>query len=202
MSSIVGSENSESLLETMGLDGGLEIVAQQDRENTIEVKGDAKVSIVGGSLMDTITTGAGNAIVFTGDGNDMITGGNGNDVLRGGEGDDIIRAGLGNDTVIGGEGNDVLRGGMGADVLKGGVGDDIFEFSASEFEDGVMDRIVDFQDDDFADSIKIFGVGAEGSVSYDSATGMVSVNGNEGIDIGAGKDLNIEVNDRGTWELF
>ncbi|MDJ0595782.1 MAG: calcium-binding protein [Pleurocapsa sp. MO_226.B13] len=214
MSHIVSPDNTESLLETPTADGGLHVVAQQDEENIIEIKGDAEVGIVGGKLADTITTGAGDAAVFTGDGEDVITGGTGDDIFRGGEGDDVIRGGLGADIIIGGAGNDILRGGRGGvdadgnpmgDILKGGSGDDIFEFAASEFEDGSMDEIVDFKADGFADTIKIFGVGSteEGAVTYDADTGMVSINGQEAIDIGMNQDVEFKTNeDNDTWELF
>ena len=202
MSSVIGENNTDFLLETTSPDGGLEVVAQQDEENIIEIKGDAEVGIIGGSMVDTITTGAGDAIVFVGDGNDMIMGGNGDDIFRGGDGDDVIRSGLGDDIVIGGEGKDILRGGLGADTLKGGSGDDIFEFSAKEFEDDSMDKIMDFKDDDFADAIKIFGVGVDGNVDYNSDTGMISVNGKTAIDVGANQDITIEMNEEnGTWDL-
>lgn len=223
MSSDFGDNNTDSLLETTSADGGLQVVAQQEEKNIIEVKGDAKIGIIGGSLEDEITTGAGDATVYTGDGNDMITGGNGNDVSRGGEGDDIVRGGLGNDTLIGGQGNDVIRGGLSgemptpeaatsiigeeemfiADVLKGGSGADIFEFSANEFGNGMIDQIVDFKDDDFADMIKIFNVGSDGDVTYNDQTGIVEVNGSAAIDIGKNKEVDFKVNeDNDTWSLF
>ena len=203
MSSVIVENSAGFLLETMSLDGGLEAVAQQDEENIIEINGDAEIGIIGGSMGDTITTGAGGAIVFAGDGNDMIMGGNGDDIFRGGDDDDVIRSGLGDDIVIGGEGKDILRGGLGADMLNGGSGDDIFEFSAQEFEDDSMDKIMDFKDDDFADAIKIFDVGADGNVVYNSGTGMVSVNGKEAIDVGANQDITIEMNgENGTWDLI
>ncbi len=203
MSTIIGNDNTDSLLETRSADGGFQFIGKQDQQNIIEIKGDTDLSIVGGSLEDKITTGAGNAIVFAGDGNDMVTGGNGNDILRGGEGDDTIRGGLGDDVIIGGEGDDVIRGGFGSDLLKGSSGADIFEFSASEFGSDMIDQIVDFKDDDFADTIKIFGVGVGGDVDYDETTGIVSVNGDDAIDIGIGKDVDFKVNeDNGTWDLF
>lgn len=212
MSSIVSEDNTPSLLETTSPDGGLEVVAQQDEENIIEIKGDAEVGIIGGDLADTITTGAGDASVFTGDGADMITGGTGDDIIRGGEGDDIIRGGLGADIILGGAGDDVLRSGFGGmdedgnpigDTIKGGSGDDIFEFAISEFEDGSMDKITDFKAGMDADTIKIYGVGEDGTVTYDPTSGMVSINGQEAIDIGEGQDVGFKTNeDNDTWELF
>lgn len=227
---IVEYNNAESSLITPGVNGGLRILAEQDEENILEIRGDGAVGFTGGSLKDQITTGAGDANIYTGSGNDIVTTGNGNDVIRGGDGDDMLASGLGADVLIGGEGNDILRSGMAArdengdsmailnekgeivedgseptfgDVLKGGTGDDIFQFNVAEFEDGVVDKIVDFKDDGFADTIKIFGVGADGKVSYDKQTGIVSVNGNEAIDIGADKDVNFKTDEEtDTWDLF
>ena len=229
MSNIIGDNNTESLLETTSASGGFQVIAQQEEENIIEIKGDGEVAIVGGSLKDEVTTGAGDAVIFAGGGDDVVNSGNGNDVIRGGVGDDVLFSGLGADVVIGGAGNDVIRGGLPAtdadgnfiallnengemaagdepkfgDLLKGGSGDDIFQFSADEFQNGVIDKIVDFKEDDFADTIKIFGVGVDGEVSYDDETGIVSVNGNAAIDIGAGKEVKFDVNEEnGTWDLF
>ena len=227
---IVFNNNAESSLITPGVNGGLQILAEQDEENILEIEGDGEVGFVGGSLKDEITTGAGDAIIFSGGGDDIVITGNGNDIVRGGSGNDMLRGGLGADVLIGGEGNDVLRSGKAArdedgnsiailnekgeivedgseptfgDVLNGGSGDDIFQFNAAEFEDGVVDKIVDFKDDGFADTIKIFNVGADGNVSYDEQTGIVSVNGNEAIDIGTGKDVDFKANEKtDTWDLF
>ena len=144
----------------------------------------------------------------------------GNDLLSGGEGEDTIEGGMGADFIFGDAGNDVLKGGLPGmdsdgnpmgDTLKGGAGDDIFEFVAgdgtnvvfNEFETGAVDEIVDFQNEG-ADYIRIFGVGEPSEISYDSETGMVSIDGQEAIDIGTGlEDLNINrVNGTDTWELF
>ena len=230
MSAVFDYNNAESSLITSDPNGGLRILAEQDEENILKIKGDDEVGFTGGSLKDEITTGAGDANIYTGGGNDIVTTGNGNDVIRGGDGDDMLASGLGADVIIGGEGNDILRSGMAArdedgnfiailnekgeivedgseatfgDVVKGGTGNDIFQFSAAEFEDGVVDKIVDFKDDGFADTIKIFGVGADGNVSYDKQTGIVSVNGNEAIDIGVDRNVEFKTNkETDTWELF
>ena len=230
MSSVADIIVPPSALVTPGPDGGLQVVVEQGEENIIQIKGNGEVGVTGGSLKDEITTGAGDAIIFGGGGDDIITTGNGNDVVRGGDGDDMLVSGNGADVLLGGAGNDILRSGKAAmdedgnsmailnekgqivendpesaygDVLKGGTGDDIFQFNAAEFEDGVVDKIVDFKDDGFADTIKIFNVGADGKVSYDNETGIVSVNGNKAIDIGAGKEVDFKDNEDGdTWDLF
>lgn len=230
MSSVADIIVPPSALVTPGPDGGLQVVVEQGEENIIQIKGNGEVGVTGGSLKDEITTGAGEAIIFGGGGDDVITTGNGNDVVMGGDGDDMLVSGNGADVLLGGAGNDILRSGRAAmdedgnsmaildekgqivendpesaygDVLKGGTGDDIFQFNAAEFEDGVVDKIVDFKDDDFADTIKIFNVGADGNVSYNEQTGIVSVNGNKAIDIGAGKEVDFKANEDGdTWDLF
>ncbi len=203
MSSIVAPDNTDLSTAVESPDGGLDVVGQQDEENIIEILGDAPVGIIGGGLNDEITTGAGDATIFTADGDDIIQGGIGDDIFRGGDGDDTIWGGLGADILIGGDGNDVLRGGLGGvdedgnpegDTLKGGAGEDIFEFAASELGTGV-DKIVDFQADGFEDKIRIFGVGEEGSVTYNPETGLVSINGQEAIDIGTGLDIDPEDDD-------
>ncbi len=202
MSSIVSPENTALSQSSMNPDGGMQVVGQQGAENFIEIKGDASVGIIGGNLVDTIITGAGDARVFAGDGDDIIMGGNGNDIFRGGNGNDLIKGGLGDDFLIGGAGDDTLRGGLGSDTLKGGTGDDVFEFAVQEFAGDSMDKIVDFKADGFADKIKIFGA-SDADVVYDATTGMITIGGKGAIEIG--KDLDIgpgATNENGTWELF
>ncbi|MEM8717737.1 MAG: hypothetical protein AAGE84_00305 [Cyanobacteria bacterium P01_G01_bin.39] len=210
MSSIVTLETVGSDFDTTIVGENLEIVAQQGEENIIEVKGDSPITIFGGSLSDDIKTGAGDASIFGGDGNDSIMGGIGDDIIQGGEGADIINSSIGADFVFGGAGNDTIIGGMSGgtegdpmgDVLSGGDGADLFEFVAKEFDSGAVDKIVDFQADGFADSVKIFGV-TEGAVTYDPQTGLVSINGQEAIDIGTGLDVDVnKKGDSNTWELF
>lgn len=205
MSSIVSPDNTPVLEQVDSPDGGLAIVAQQDKPNVIEVKGDAPISILGGNLADVITTGAGDGTIFTGGGDDIINGGAGDDILRGGDGNDNIKGGLGNDVLLGGDGDDILSGGFGNDILKGGAGNDIFEFAFGEEsskDEGSIDRITDFKADGL-DKIKIFGVADSSQISYDPETGFVSIDGKAAIDIG--KDLNLGPavkNDKDTWELF
>lgn len=211
MSSIVSLGTPDSSFDTTIVGENLEIIGQQGEENIIEVEGDSPITIIGGSLEDTITAGAGDATIFAGDGDDILQGGIGDDVLSGGEGMDTIYGGIGADFIFGGAGNDLIRGGLPGmdsngnpmgDTIRGGAGEDIFEFATAEFESGAVDEIVDFKEDGFEDLIRIFGV-TEGGVTYDSETGLVSINGQEAIDIGT--DLDIEINRQegtDTWELF
>jgi len=211
MSSIVSLATPGSTFDTTIVGENLEIIGQQGEENIIEVKGDSPITIVGGSLEDTITAGAGDASIISGDGDDMLKGGIGDDILSGGEGKDTIYGGIGADFIFGGDGNDLIRGGLPGmdsdgnpmgDTIRGGAGEDIFEFAKGEFDSEAVDEIVDFKADGFADLIRIFGV-TDGGVTYDSETGLVSINGQEAIDIGTGLDVDInQQGDSDTWELF
>ena len=207
MSSVVVSFETGALFEADS--GSLEVVAPQPEANIITVKGDLPVSITGGKLDDKITLGGGDATVLGQDGNDMVKGGIGDDAIFGGEGHDTLMGGAGADYIDGGLGDDIIKGGApGADadehslgdILKGGAGDDIFEFVADEFESGATDLIIDFRDGE--DTIAIHGVSDR--VSYDSRTGIVSVDGDEAIDIGKGlEDVNpTKQGDSDTWKMF
>lgn len=206
MSTIISPDNTESLLETTTPDGGFAVVAQQDEENIITIKGDAPVSIIGGSKGDIITTGAGDANIFTGGGDDIINGGSADDIFRGGEGNDSIKGFVGDDILQGGEGNDTLNGGFGNDILKGGTGEDVFEFAVSEYEQGSKDRIVDFKANGFADQIKLFGVADNSTITYDQTTGFIMMDDQQIIQIGKNRDVQVEApgedDQKGTWELF
>jgi Ca2+-binding RTX toxin-like protein len=93
----------------------------------------AGVAVYGGAGNDTVSVGAGAAVLYGGDGNDVVLGGADNNVLLGEAGDDTINALDGNDFLNGGEGrdslfgsggNDRLFGLDGADTINGGEGDD------------------------------------------------------------------------------
>lgn len=209
MSSIIALDPGANQTTIAGVN--LEFVAPQGEENIIEVTGDSPVTIFGGSVDDQITTGAGDASIFGGDGNDSIIGGAGDDIIQGGEGADLIESGPGADFVFGGAGNDTIVSGLAGgsesdpigDILRGGDGADVFEFAQGEFESGAVDQIVDFQADGFADFIRIFGV-TDGGVTYNPETGIVSINGQEVLDIGTGLDIDVQQQggDSDTWELF
>ena len=201
MSSLIAPITTPFAQDLSDVDGGLDVVGQQGVENVIDIKGDAELGVVGGKLADTISTGAGDAIVFGGDGDDVITAGIGNDILRGGKGDDVIMGGKGDDTILGGKGDDTIKGGMGSDFLKGGSGDDVFQFGVQDFADGAVDEIADFEPGELADVIKIFGA-ADATVAYNPETGMVSVDGQDVIDVGENLDIEATKNDNDTWELF
>lgn len=131
--------------------------------------------------------------------NDVGTGGDGTDVLQGNEGDDNLQGAAGNDFVFGSAGDDIVRGdagddvvvgGAGSDIAIGGTGTDIFEFFDFQFEEGDTDLIRDFEVEN--DSVIIVGTT---DVSFDDASGIVSVDGVEAISIEPGLDLDVLVRD-------
>ena len=216
MSSMVSSNSTPLETQLENVEGGFDVTGQRGEDNIIELTGDGNDGVIGGTLNDIIFTDAGDDRIFADAGDDIINAGSGNDLIRGGDGDDIIDGGDGFDKIRGGNGNDIIRSGLGGvdengdpkgDVLFGGAGDDVFEFSAEEFEDGSVDKIMDFKADGFADTITISGVGEDGVVSYDAATGFVSINGEHAIHIGENQDVNptnsgLDEDGNDTWELF
>ena len=202
MSSVIAPESTGAYTADFIQGSGLVIQGSEGEENLIRVMGEADVDLaLSGETNDTIDMGAGDDKIFAGPGDDMVMGGNGNDILRGGTGDDVLHGELGDDTIIGEMGNDTIRGGIGSDLLKGSEGDDVFEFAATEFAGGAMDEIVDFQEDGYADVIKIFG-SAGTTVDYDANTGVVSVDGTEAIKIDPNLEIEATQNGNDTWELF
>ncbi len=71
----------------------------------------------GGAGADTMWGRAGNDVLAGGAGNDTLDGGIGNDVLSGGSGDDFLQGSWGADRLDGGAGIDTVNGGNGSDVL-------------------------------------------------------------------------------------
>ncbi|WP_299628679.1 M10 family metallopeptidase [uncultured Tateyamaria sp.] len=81
-------------------------------------------TLTGNELNNILNAGDGNDLVLSGTGNDTTNGGIGNDTLYGGGGNDSISAGNGNDEAFGGNGNDFLSGSSGFDLLGGGANND------------------------------------------------------------------------------
>jgi Ca2+-binding RTX toxin-like protein len=95
--------------------------------------GSGNDSLVGTTVANVFSGGAGNDTINGADGDDTLggddgidtlSGGNGNDTIGGGAGDDDINGGAGNDTINGNEDNDIIRGSAGDDVLWGDTGND------------------------------------------------------------------------------
>ena len=70
---------------------------------------------------------------------DSISGAGGNDILVGLSGIDSLSGGLGTDLLLGGDGNDTLNGGTGNDILSGGRGADNFQLDDVLGTDVVID---------------------------------------------------------------
>lgn len=151
--------------------GGIFAVGEADQTNILLFP-DTNDVAAGGNETD---------IIMAGDGDDNIMGAGGTDFMFGGLGDDIVRGGTGDDVVVGNQGSDLLIGGKGSDV---------FEFFADQFLAGDFDIILDFEEG--KDSIVVVG---STDVTYDSFTGLLSVDGSEVATVGT--DLDIETFARG-----
>jgi Ca2+-binding RTX toxin-like protein len=146
---------------------------------------------------DYISASDGDDFILGGADNDTIGGGDGEDSILGGTGGDLIFAYTGDDVVHAGDGNDIIRGGEGSDIIFGGEGKDIFVFDLENFKDGSIDTVADFDLD--VDQIFIQGLTESDSVSFDAATGTVSVDGEEVIKF---EDLDASVNSTEDFELL
>lgn len=133
---------------------------------------------------DTIYGGVDNDTIYGGDGNDSLLGEAGNDVLYGGNGNDTISGGEGNDSIFGGAGEDIISGGAGVDTLKGSAGDDTFVFSQDNA--GEVDKILDFTSGEDKIGLTGFGSITSNDVTYNQNSGILSVNGQQVADLGAG----------------
>ena len=205
MSSILSG--TTPLLENTLEDGGLDIIGKQTSSNLFFVEGDGDDIITGGLQFDRIEAGDGDDFVSGLDGDDQLFGEGGDDTLLGGEGDDLLIGGPGDDHLIGGEGNDILIGGPGVDILIGGAGSDQFVFHADDLIAGEIDKIIDMSnpvgDNQLGDVIKLQDIGSDAIVEYDSQTGLISVNGEDFIQLDAGLDITVDnVDGNDNWELF
>lgn len=129
------------------------------------------------------------------DGDDITIGGNLDDILFGLAGDDLIEGDGGNDTLNGGLGDDTLFGGEGADTLFGGEGADTFSFSPGA-DGSEIDTINDF--DPSEDVIRLNGIAPDALVEYDSASGLLTVDGAEIAQLAPGLSItadNFEIPD-------
>ena len=155
------------LVEANSLAGGLFAAGEEETSN-IFLFGESDDVSVGGNAPDRLDGGAGD---------DHLAGFGGNDLLLGGTGDDVLQ---------GDRGNDIIVGGKGSDLVYGGEGKDIFKFFASDFTEGELDLVLDFETGQ--DALAIVG---STDVSYDDASGLLSVDGNEVaiIDTNLGLDI-------------
>ena len=88
--------------------------------------------------------------------------------------------------------------------MTGGSGDDVFELVVEDLFDGSIDKITDFSESDkFKDIIRLRGIAGDAVVEYDSDTGLISVRGEDIIQVDPGLDINIDnIDGDGIWELF
>ncbi len=144
-------------------------------------------SVIGSSVADGISLGAGNDTAEGGGGFDHIRGFEGDDLIYGGDGTDLLRGLDDNDTIFGEADSDTIQGGLGNDSLDGGAagdsiqgeeGDDILEGGAGDdtLEGGIgADTIFGGGDNDSID-------GGTGSDTLDGGTGNDTLSGGEDAD--------------------
>jgi Ca2+-binding RTX toxin-like protein len=96
-------------------------------------------TVMGGEGNDTIWGGSGRQMLLGDDGADIIHGGSGQQTVMGGSGNDTLWGGSGSQFLEGGDGNDLLHAGSGNETLSGGAGRDIFQFSAANEHDVILD---------------------------------------------------------------
>ncbi|MDX8035525.1 calcium-binding protein [Lentzea sp. BCCO 10_0856] len=180
---------------TVTLDGNANDGAANERDN---IASDV-TRVVGGSGNDVIdlSAGLGQTTVDGGPGNDTLAantnlaGGAGDDTLRlvvggsgslfGGDGNDRVFGGPFSDNISGGNGNDRLSGGDGNDALFGGEGDDLITGEAGP----------DFLFGEAGNDELIGGLGNDGAIGgdgNDSSGALVSLDGADTFDGGAGID--------------
>lgn len=143
--------------------------------------------IEGGDGEDILSGAFGNDTLLGGGENDYIVGQGNDDYIDAGEGDDVGLGGDGADTILGGAGRDTLSGDAGADVIQGGTGYDIligksgadtFVFdSVAEIDDGISDRIKDFEPG--LDVIDVSGIDEEASFDFLGTAGFTGGGGME-----------------------
>ena len=84
-------------------------------------------TLVGTSVVDTISGQGGDDTIFGLAGNDNLNGNGDNDIIYGGSGDDVIAGNDGLDKLYGGSGNDTITGGNDNDTIVGGFGNDAIQ---------------------------------------------------------------------------
>lgn len=113
---------AERVSDIGGLVGNMTIARGTIIENAIGGGGDD--TLVGSTIANKLSGGAGEDRLFGGYGHDTLAGDDGADWLAGSGGRDLLQGGVGNDTLVADAGADVLQGGAGWDLLLGGAGND------------------------------------------------------------------------------
>lgn len=96
---------------------------------------DKRLTFVGTSSEDSLTTTPGDDVIHLGPGDDTVQAGDGSDTVCGGTGNDTLLGGGGDDTLLGQDGDDSLNGESGDDACDGGLGID--EAAECEFLAGI-----------------------------------------------------------------
>ncbi|MEI7572165.1 MAG: M10 family metallopeptidase C-terminal domain-containing protein [Phenylobacterium sp.] len=103
--------------------GNVAIARGTDIENALSGSGDD--NLIGNTLDNRLSSGAGADTAFGGEGNDTLIDSSGSNYLRGDAGDDSVSGGTGFDDINGNMGNDTLHGNDGEDWVVGGKDNDL-----------------------------------------------------------------------------
>lgn len=141
--------------------------------DTVRVKSDRGVTVLGGNGMDRIEGGGGDDVILGGWDNDQLLGLGGNDVVYGGTGIDYITGGVGDDLLDGGADQDVLYGLDGDDSLWGSDGRDYLDGGSG------VDHVDGGRDDDVV-------FGGRGADTMAGGYGDDVLAGGEGVDSAVG----------------
>ena len=191
----------------MGLDLQSQSSATPDRDILYGGAGDDLLYGFVGN--DHLEGGQDNDVLIGSYGNDTLFGGNGDDVLIGDEnfnkwvgytevlpGNDDLYGGAGNDILLGQDGDDILNGNTGNDHLYSGHGNDSYIFQAGDGQDVIHDY-------ESNDIIQLKGINAS-SITLSQSKGQdsedylaIQYTANDVVFIkgGAGKDLNVQLDD-------
>jgi Ca2+-binding RTX toxin-like protein len=133
-------------------------------------------NVVGSTLGETISGGAGNDTIVGARGADSLIGGDGADTLLGGTGGDTLDGGAGLDRLVGGEGNDIYHVKAGDSVRElAGEGKDTINASADYTLPAGVENLV-------LGSGNIDGAGNGGDNLIYAGTGSNALAGGAGLD--------------------
>ena len=159
-------------------------------DSRLSVSPGKSLVLVGGEVnLDnaSLVASGGNDTIFGAEGNDMLQGGGGNDSVEGGPDRDTL-IGTRRDIIDGGAGRDVLVSDGAGNILTGGLGLDVFGINLTRKTGDIPDQITDYQP---GETIVIRGTTPTGDIDYNPTTGILSVNGEEIVQLSPGSELDL-----------
>ncbi|MEC4986131.1 MAG: calcium-binding protein [Oscillatoria sp. PMC 1068.18] len=197
-STLTGENGDDALINigsgnnTLNGDAGKDFLANFGTGNNTLNGGKGKDLLLNIGTGDNTLNGDGGSdtLINIGTGDNTLNGGGGKDTLINLGSGATLNGDGGNDTLVGGDSDDLLVGGKGSDFLTGGDGSDTFGLYAKSYSSNSSydwntfgeETIFDF-DASEGDVIQLeltdnFGVYDSNSLSFDSVTGELSLDGN------------------------